>query len=98
MNSRILFPTLRAPSGPRAQLQLGKGWVCHSCRTNSQPRVSFSSSRRSLEKPYYITTPIFYVNAGMLALIALVHVLMVLAAAPHVGHFYTMVLTDILKR
>lgn len=32
-------------------------------------------------KPYYITTPIFYVNA-----------------APHVGHLYTMVLTDIVKR
>lgn len=33
------------------------------------------------EKPYYITTPIFYVNA-----------------APHVGHLYTMVLTDVIKR
>ncbi|KAL9612813.1 MAG: hypothetical protein Q9167_002596 [Letrouitia subvulpina] len=32
-------------------------------------------------KPYYVTTPIFYVNA-----------------APHVGHLYTLVLTDILKR
>lgn len=32
-------------------------------------------------KPYYITTPIFYVNA-----------------APHVGHMYTMILTDVLKR
>lgn len=33
------------------------------------------------EKPYYVTTPIFYVNAE-----------------PHVGHFYTLVLTDVLKR
>ncbi|MCJ1313769.1 methionyl-tRNA synthetase [Agyrium rufum] len=33
------------------------------------------------QKPYYITTPIFYVNA-----------------APHVGHLYTVVLADILKR
>ncbi|KAM0272462.1 hypothetical protein ACHAPA_002213 [Fusarium lateritium] len=33
------------------------------------------------EKPYYVTTPIFYVNA-----------------APHVGHLYTMVLADVLKR
>lgn len=32
-------------------------------------------------KPYYATTPIFYVNA-----------------APHVGHMYTMLLTDVLKR
>ncbi|KAI4250228.1 MAG: hypothetical protein L6R40_000401 [Gallowayella cf. fulva] len=33
------------------------------------------------EKPYYVTTPIFYVNA-----------------APHIGHLYTLVLTDVLKR
>lgn len=33
------------------------------------------------EKPYYVTTPIFYVNA-----------------APHVGHMYTMILADVLKR
>jgi methionyl-tRNA synthetase len=32
-------------------------------------------------KPFYITTPIFYVNAD-----------------PHVGHMYSMVLADILKR
>jgi methionyl-tRNA synthetase len=39
------------------------------------------STQSASEKPYYITTPIFYVNA-----------------APHVGHLYTMVLTDIIKR
>lgn len=33
------------------------------------------------EKPYYVTSPIFYVNA-----------------APHAGHLYTLVLTDVLKR
>ncbi|KAF3919352.1 hypothetical protein ABW21_db0203828 [Orbilia brochopaga] len=32
-------------------------------------------------KPYYITTPIFYVNA-----------------APHIGHLYTSVLADVIKR
>lgn len=43
----------------------------------------FSSSLQRCEskKPYYITTPIFYVNA-----------------APHVGHLYSMVLADVLKR
>ncbi|KAJ9200665.1 hypothetical protein DTO021D3_2643 [Paecilomyces variotii] len=40
-----------------------------------------ASSAESFKKPYYVTTPIFYVNA-----------------APHVGHFYTMVIGDILKR
>ncbi|MCJ1431781.1 methionyl-tRNA synthetase [Xylographa pallens] len=33
------------------------------------------------EKPYYVTSPIFYVNA-----------------APHIGHLYTLILTDVLKR
>ncbi|KAL1965938.1 hypothetical protein VTN77DRAFT_5071 [Rasamsonia byssochlamydoides] len=33
------------------------------------------------KKPYYVTTPIFYVNA-----------------APHVGHLYSMVVADTLKR
>lgn len=33
------------------------------------------------EKPYYVTTPIFYVNAQ-----------------PHVGHMYSMLLADVLKR
>ena len=33
------------------------------------------------KKPYYVTSPIFYVNA-----------------APHAGHLYTLVLTDVLKR
>ena len=32
-------------------------------------------------KPYYVTTPIFYVNAS-----------------PHIGHMYTMILADVLKR
>lgn len=33
------------------------------------------------DKPYYVTTPIFYVNA-----------------APHIGHLYTLILADIIKR
>ncbi|KAF3942033.1 hypothetical protein ABW19_dt0201054 [Dactylella cylindrospora] len=33
------------------------------------------------EKPYYLTTPIFYVNA-----------------APHIGHLYTSILADVVKR
>ncbi|CCG82481.1 Probable methionyl-tRNA synthetase, mitochondrial [Taphrina deformans PYCC 5710] len=43
---------------------------------------SHSSSAQTIrKKPFYITTPIFYVNAR-----------------PHVGHLYTLVLTDVLKR
>ncbi|KAI9149524.1 putative methionine--tRNA ligase [Paramyrothecium foliicola] len=48
-----------------------------------QPLARWSSSKSSPSdsKPYYATTPIFYVNA-----------------APHIGHLYTMVLTDVMKR
>ncbi|KAK6340711.1 methionyl-tRNA synthetase [Orbilia brochopaga] len=40
-----------------------------------------STSTSTETKPYYITTPIFYVNA-----------------APHIGHLYTSVLADVIKR
>ncbi|KAK1995849.1 tRNA synthetase class I [Colletotrichum falcatum] len=39
------------------------------------------SSGSKGDKPYYVTTPIFYVNAS-----------------PHVGHMYSMLLGDVLKR
>src|SRR5205814_2456862 len=48
-------------------------------------------------KPYYVTSPIFYVNAGICYLICYGTILMV-SSAPHVGHLFTLVLTDILKR
>ncbi|KAK4500435.1 hypothetical protein PRZ48_008624 [Zasmidium cellare] len=58
-------------------------WVCQSCRSIRQPRRALATSTTpgEQEKPYYVTTPIFYVNA-----------------APHVGHMYTMILADVLKR
>lgn len=55
-------------------------WVCTSCQVRTY-RSRYISTQPASEKPYYITTPIFYVNA-----------------APHVGHLYTMVLSDIMKR
>ncbi|KAL2870877.1 methionine--tRNA ligase MSM1 [Aspergillus lucknowensis] len=61
-------------------------WQCTSCKVTRS--AAFRTSRRyattsgeASNKPYYVTTPIFYVNA-----------------APHVGHFYTMVIGDVLKR
>ncbi|KAE9982584.1 hypothetical protein BLS_005833 [Venturia inaequalis] len=67
-------------------------WICSSCqrnfatisaRRNDAPFKVTLSQPISIpkSKPFYVTTPIFYVNA-----------------APHVGHMYTMVLTDIIKR
>ena len=59
-------------------------WICQSCKRTQPRRNMASTSSPSLakpDKPYYVTTPIFYVNA-----------------APHVGHMYTMMLTDVLAR
>ncbi|KAL2858914.1 tRNA synthetases class I (M)-domain-containing protein [Aspergillus pseudodeflectus] len=60
-------------------------WKCASCKI---PRSAvlrsprrYATTSASPKKPYYVTTPIFYVNA-----------------APHVGHLYTMVIADVLKR
>ncbi|KAF2842658.1 methionyl-tRNA synthetase-like protein [Patellaria atrata CBS 101060] len=55
-------------------------WVCPSCILRSAPRRRIANVA-TRDKPYYLSTPIFYVNA-----------------APHVGHLYTMVLADIIKR
>ncbi|KAG8623215.1 hypothetical protein KVT40_008191 [Elsinoe batatas] len=57
-------------------------WVCQSCWPKIQGRrgvASIPSNDRA--KPYYVTTPIFYINAS-----------------PHVGHMYTMILADVMKR
>lgn len=57
-------------------------WTCQACRPPSWVLAARAyTTNKQDEKPYYITTPIFYVNA-----------------APHVGHMYNMVLTDVLKR
>ncbi|KXL48590.1 hypothetical protein M433DRAFT_56688 [Acidomyces richmondensis BFW] len=60
-------------------------WICQSCRLQQRHQLRkrhlSTTIQTKVEKPYYVTTPIFYVNA-----------------APHVGHMYTMILTDVLKR
>lgn len=59
-------------------------WTCRNCRQKPHIRQYAVTSKKlsaAGEKPSYITTPIFYVNA-----------------APHVGHLYSMVLADTLKR
>src|SRR5271155_4573886 len=95
-----MAPSLRGLLRLRWNSQWTTDWVCTACRTRSAPRAAFSSSNRSLEKPYYVTTPIFYVNAGKthIGAIALLSVLILQFLAPHVGHLYTMILADILKR
>ncbi|KAJ5565072.1 Methionyl-tRNA synthetase [Penicillium frequentans] len=83
--------SIRAPFRvlPRTSFLLGsrRSWTCTACK-NGSPRTfqrgvatTPTPTPGEFKKPYYVTTPIFYVNA-----------------APHVGHFYTMVIADILKR
>ncbi|MCJ1397134.1 methionyl-tRNA synthetase [Xylographa trunciseda] len=80
MKSRLLWRSLLS-STPNAQLkttaQRGLWRPCDflNARCYSTPTNAIH------EKPYYVTTPIFYVNA-----------------APHIGHLYTLILTDVLKR
>ncbi|KAH7077320.1 methionyl-tRNA synthetase-like protein [Paraphoma chrysanthemicola] len=80
MHARIVHST--APTFRKAWSSLvgRRPWICSSCQAYSR-RNRYIATQSPSEKPYYITTPIFYVNA-----------------APHVGHLYTMVLTDIIKR
>ncbi|KAI0122987.1 methionyl-tRNA synthetase [Xylariales sp. AK1849] len=76
----------------RSNAALTNGRVFASCRHSRFAPTRFSRSFGRVSppieekedfagKPYYITTPIFYVNAS-----------------PHVGHLFTMVLADVLKR
>ncbi|KAH8693702.1 putative methionyl-tRNA synthetase [Talaromyces proteolyticus] len=60
-------------------------FTCVSCLSHTYKQRRFPSRTHATQahpkKPYYVTTPIFYVNA-----------------APHVGHLFTMVTADVLKR
>ena len=52
-------------------LQQTRGWVCQECFLERNIR-RWSSARTKptlKEKPYYVTSPIFYVNAGIALLI-----------------------------
>jgi hypothetical protein len=65
MNLRAINPVLRGQIRPRNNSLWTNDWVCKSCRTKPPLRVRALNTQTSA-KPYYITTPIFYVNAGML--------------------------------
>jgi tRNA synthetases class I (M) len=60
----------------------------------------YSSSPNGHNKPYYLTTPIFYPNSGMILLCLLVvsRPNLTSTSVPHIGHLYTLVTTDIFAR
>ncbi|KAM3479508.1 hypothetical protein MY5147_001703 [Beauveria neobassiana] len=43
---------------------LRPSWICASCRPNGPLPRRWNSSAQTKEKPFYVTTPIFYVNAA----------------------------------
>ena len=66
----------------------------------STPRGStrpYSSPSNNRDKPYYLTTPIFYPNAGTVTP-RLTLPRSDLTPVPHIGHLYTLVTTDIFSR
>ncbi|KAK2777736.1 methionyl-trna synthetase [Colletotrichum kahawae] len=77
---QVRLPAASAFRTRRYAPALRPAWVCPSCSYGPILR-RFASSDGKSEKPYYVTTPIFYVNAS-----------------PHVGHMYSMLLADVLKR
>jgi len=75
-------------------------WTRQQCSPQTRIRWQHSAPLPSnTEKPYYVTSPIFYVNAGEITQsIFYWRTRLILTPAPHVGHLYTLVLTDIIKR
>lgn len=63
MNSRAADHILRTSSQPMTKALWAANWVCKSCRTKALLPVRRLKTDASA-KPYYVTTPIFYVNAG----------------------------------
>jgi hypothetical protein len=60
---------LRGVRRGHPRLLASSGWICGSCQprriAQARWKSSDSSTTTSTSKPYYVTTPIFYVNAGM---------------------------------
>lgn len=59
--------------------------------------------RRASAKPYYVTTPLFYVNAGRLLFslkprISLTPFALLRSLEPHIGHLHSLVLADVFVR
>src|SRR6266702_1756379 len=74
--------------------------VCHrlprpALRSNTR---SYSSLSGGDDKPYYVTTPIFYPNSGTDTRPLECSSFLTPTAVPHIGHLYTLVTTDILAR
>lgn len=81
MHVRIANSTIPAFRRVFSGVSRRSPWTYSSFQISNNRNRRCITTKPPVEKPYYITTPIFYVNA-----------------APHVGHLYTMVLADVIKR
>lgn len=72
------------------------------CSTTRQLSRPWQHKRGVSTKPHYVSTPIFYVNAGTFCLSSLGGCYELLTGlwpvVPHVGHLYTSVIGDIIHR
>lgn len=60
------------------------------------PRPVFAPVKQGeIVKPFFVTTPIFYVNACK---IYVASVTSLTCIAPHIGHLHSLLLTDVLAR
>ena len=72
--------------------------LCRSRRLPSLCRPLSTVPNTSICKPFYITTPIFYPNAGISPRF-LHHVSsLLMCPVPHIGHLYSLVVADIFAR
>jgi len=64
MRARILGSATPAVRSLRLNTLRTSPWICNACNTRQSRTRQYSSPHTPEQKPFYITTPIFYVNAG----------------------------------
>lgn len=83
-------------------LNASRSWTYTTCQFGRRRSLrGVATAPQSPKKPFYVTTPIFYVNAcepPPIYCIGLPANGVCTILAPHVGHLYTMVMADVLKR
>lgn len=67
MRSRLFKSGVATPYKQFSRLPHPNPWICASCKFRAVRSRTYSTEQSTSEKPYYITTPIFYVNAGTIA-------------------------------
>jgi methionyl-tRNA synthetase len=93
MRARPLLPPKRCCNCTRAST-----WA-RVCRWNSSSAPTTSSLFTDNTKPFYVSTPIFYVNACKQDSTPSTYKPIIAdMIAPHIGHLHTLVLTDTFAR